>query len=139
VRLPVEVYHCKAKRRLAAGTALDVNCLGLLADLQGNGSIRTGQVVRVRVGPSAEAWPVNGAFFRGRVRRIEAGPPPRCAIEVLGDPAPFLYAPELVGTHPQIIETKLQLLRVADCDVNVLVRGESGTGKNVVARLIHQY
>ena len=139
VRLPIEIYHGKAKRRLAIATTLDVSCVGLLADFQSADGIREDQVVRVYVGPPAETWPNNGHFFRGRVRRLESGVQPRCAIEVLDDPPPFLYAPELVGTHPHIIDTKQQLLRVADCEVNVLVRGESGTGKNVVARLVHQY
>ncbi len=139
VGLPIEIYHGKVRRRLAIATTLDVSCVGLLAHLQGIDSIREDQVVRVSVGPPAETWPGNGDFFRGRVRRLEDGIPPRCAIEVLDDPLPFLYAPELVGTHPQIIETKQQLLRVAQYDVNLLVRGESGTGKNVVARLVHHY
>ena len=139
VRLPIEIYHGKAKRRLAIATTLDVSCVGLLADFASADGLREDQVVRVHVGPPAETWPSNGHFFRGRIRRLEAGILPRCAIEVLDDPPPFLYAPELVGTHPQIIDTKQQLLRVANYDVNVLIRGESGTGKNIVARLVHQY
>jgi transcriptional regulator with PAS, ATPase and Fis domain len=137
--LPIEIYHGKSKRRLAVAWTLDVSCVGLFADFESSADIREDQIVRIHVGPPAETWPSNGHFFRGRVRRLENGVQLRCAIEVLDDPPPFLYAPELVGTHQHIIATKQQLLRVAEYEVNVLVRGESGTGKNVVARLVHQY
>lgn len=44
----------------------------------------------------------------------------------------------LVGTSPAIMEAKRLILEVAPSDLTVLIRGESGTGKDVVARLIHR-
>ncbi|MFO1020712.1 MAG: sigma 54-interacting transcriptional regulator [Planctomycetales bacterium] len=44
---------------------------------------------------------------------------------------------EMVGTSPYMKQLNQQLARVANSEANVLVRGESGVGKELVARAIH--
>ena len=43
-----------------------------------------------------------------------------------------------IGESPSILEIKQQIRRVAATDANVLVTGENGTGKDVVAHALHQ-
>jgi transcriptional regulator with GAF, ATPase, and Fis domain len=44
---------------------------------------------------------------------------------------------ELIGASPVMIELKQEIERVARSDAKVLISGESGSGKEVVARAIH--
>jgi transcriptional regulator with PAS, ATPase and Fis domain len=46
-------------------------------------------------------------------------------------------AVQFIGTSPAITELKDEIGRVARCDAKVLITGESGVGKEVVARAIH--
>ncbi|HEV8143620.1 MAG TPA: sigma-54 dependent transcriptional regulator [Methylomirabilota bacterium] len=45
----------------------------------------------------------------------------------------------LVGRHPRMQEVYKTIGRIASTDVTVLLRGDSGTGKELVARAIHHY
>jgi DNA-binding NtrC family response regulator len=45
----------------------------------------------------------------------------------------------LRGTHPTIAKLRSSLLKLAAVDTDVLVRGETGCGKEVVARCLHDY
>ncbi len=45
---------------------------------------------------------------------------------------------DFVGTSPSLKKTKSDLLRFANSDEPVLIMGESGTGKTVLARKIHE-
>ena len=44
----------------------------------------------------------------------------------------------LVGTHPSIQKIRELIAMVSDTSLNVLITGETGTGKEVVARLLHR-
>ena len=44
----------------------------------------------------------------------------------------------LVGQHPAIVKLRALIEKVAPSDVTVLITGESGVGKEVVARAIHE-
>ena len=44
---------------------------------------------------------------------------------------------EIIGAHPRIIEVLKQVALVADSHVPVLIQGETGTGKELVARALH--
>lgn len=44
---------------------------------------------------------------------------------------------KLVGTSPAILNLQEEIFYAARCDAKVLVTGESGAGKEIVARLIH--
>jgi Nif-specific regulatory protein len=46
---------------------------------------------------------------------------------------------EIVGTSTPLQKIETQILRVAETRATVLVRGESGSGKELVARAIHQH
>jgi DNA-binding NtrC family response regulator len=45
---------------------------------------------------------------------------------------------EIVGDSPQIVEVLKIIEKIADTDSTVLVQGETGTGKELVARAIHR-
>ena len=45
--------------------------------------------------------------------------------------------PELIGTGPRVATLKSDVLKAAQVDVDVLVSGETGTGKQLVAEAIH--
>jgi DNA-binding NtrC family response regulator len=45
---------------------------------------------------------------------------------------------DLLGTSPAMQELFNLAARIAPCDVNVLITGETGTGKELLARAIHQ-
>ena len=45
---------------------------------------------------------------------------------------------ELIGTAPSMQELFALAQKIAPCDVNVLITGETGTGKELLARAIHQ-
>jgi two-component system, NtrC family, response regulator AtoC len=73
------------------------------------------------------AKPVCRAALADLLLRLMAGGPaqrPSCRAEVIGD-------------HPGMREVLDRVDQIADTDAAVLIRGETGTGKEVIARLIH--
>ncbi|HEY4105038.1 MAG TPA: sigma-54 dependent transcriptional regulator [Polyangiaceae bacterium] len=50
---------------------------------------------------------------------------------------PSSYAPELVGKSPKLHELRERVAQLATSDVTVLISGETGTGKELVANLLH--
>ncbi len=45
---------------------------------------------------------------------------------------------EMVGSSPAVNKLRQQIVRIASSPSSVLIRGESGSGKEVVARMIHE-
>ncbi len=74
--------------------------------------------------------PVSLAALRGAVRRALSAR--------VGSPAAGDLAPEIVGSSKGIVEVRHQVALAARNDVNVLVAGKTGTGKELVARAIHR-
>ncbi|MHC4591639.1 MAG: sigma 54-interacting transcriptional regulator [Planctomycetota bacterium] len=138
LQLPVEFYSMSGGKRLAAGTTLNVSAGGLLVQCPDADDAVLAAPFKVHVGGPLSGRSKKGGLFRARSLRVEGRAPLRCAVEVLGAPPAFLLAPELIGKHLSIVDIKKRILNIANYDVNVLIQGESGTGKNVVADLIHQ-
>jgi len=44
---------------------------------------------------------------------------------------------QLIGEHPLFLDAINKIPRIAQCDTNVIIRGETGTGKELCARAIH--
>jgi two-component system response regulator AtoC len=56
-----------------------------------------------------------------------------------GDDWPASHAPTLVGECPAMRELQQRIAVMAQSDAPVLIRGDSGTGKELVARAIHAH
>jgi two-component system, NtrC family, response regulator GlrR len=52
-------------------------------------------------------------------------------------PRPLPALSQLIGESPSLIERVRQIPNIAKCDANVLIGGETGTGKELYARAIH--
>lgn len=113
----------------------------------GPGSVRVvpgdgpGPVGQVKL--DGQALPAEGVDFSGP--RVEAG----IVVELPGEAVLLLHALParltrqserfgLVGDSEEIEQVRREIRRVADLDVPVLLRGETGTGKELVARGIHE-
>lgn len=46
---------------------------------------------------------------------------------------------EVIGTHPKLAEILETTKKVAPTDANILITGENGTGKELIARMLHQH
>jgi DNA-binding NtrC family response regulator len=46
---------------------------------------------------------------------------------------------EMIGSSPEMVEIYKTVVRVAPTDATVVIEGETGTGKELVARMIHHY
>lgn len=58
---------------------------------------------------------------------------------IRAEPVTHSELPEIIGESDVIQRLRERLKRVASSDVSVLITGESGTGKDVVAHTIHRY
>jgi len=76
------------------------------------------------------AKPFDVADLVARVRAA-LSPAPE-GVEIEAGPASMI-----VGAHPSMVEVYKKIARVAKSDVAVLVTGETGTGKELVARALH--
>ena len=47
--------------------------------------------------------------------------------------------PELIGESPAMLKVKDTIYKLVETDANILITGESGTGKDLVARLLRHY
>lgn len=47
--------------------------------------------------------------------------------------------PELIGDSPAIRQIRDTILKLADTDANILITGENGTGKDLIARLLRHF
>ncbi len=57
----------------------------------------------------------------------------------LGPPVKAAEGLGMIGASERLAELRADVLRVADLDVPLLVRGETGSGKELVARAVHQH
>jgi DNA-binding NtrC family response regulator len=46
---------------------------------------------------------------------------------------------ELIGNHPAMVEIYKTVARAAPTDATVIIEGETGTGKDLVARMVHRF
>ena len=74
----------------------------------------------------------------GVIRRIEEKSRLLEASTVGAELAEDLPDTEIVGTSPQMVDIYKKVARVAAIDAPALILGESGSGKELVARAIHQ-
>jgi DNA-binding NtrC family response regulator len=47
--------------------------------------------------------------------------------------------PLMIGKSPVMLEVFNSIQKIADADANILILGENGTGKDLVARVIRYY
>ncbi len=93
-----------------------------------------GVLERLPVPPPAVGNPA------GDVAATAAMAPPMIEDGEEVDPSmPLLPPPAMVGANPRMAEIRNTVEKVAGTDVTVLVRGESGVGKEVIARLLFEY
>jgi DNA-binding NtrC family response regulator len=104
-----------------------VTAVALIAD----GSV-AGAVEALRAGAAdVLAQPFHPSALEEMLRRLMPAGPDRA---MPGRPTPGVA---VIGQHPSMRALLAQVAQVADTDASVLIRGETGTGKEVIARLIH--
>ena len=118
---------------LRRARALDPRCAVIL--ITGRGSLDT-VLEATRAGAFdylAKPFPLEE--LAQAVRSAEAAWKQDYAWEPDRGPQPM---PDMVGNSPAMVEVYKFISRVAEADTTVFLEGETGTGKELVARMIHQ-
>jgi len=77
--------------------------------------------------------PFEDGYLQGRIGRLLNG-----KAQPAAPPMPLVQEPEFVARNPQMLKIQETIRQIAHTDVPVLIHGESGVGKEVVARAIHE-
>jgi DNA-binding NtrC family response regulator len=80
----------------------------------------------------AKPFPINDLIDRVRAAMSTGAD----VVEERIEPGP---ASMIVGAHPSMVDVYNAVSRIASLDVPVLIYGETGTGKELVARAIHEF
>ena len=98
--------------------------------IAGRGAV-SGAVAALRAGAAdVVGKPCPSSVIEQAMRRLEDADLTRAP----GRPTPGVA---VIGDHPAMRAVLARVDQIADTDASVLIRGETGTGKEVVARLIH--
>ena len=73
------------------------------------------------------------------LRAVERAEAARSSKEEEAKEEPEAVESEMVGHSPAIVKIYTELSRVAATDATVIIEGETGTGKELAARMIHRY
>jgi DNA-binding NtrC family response regulator len=83
-------------------------------------------------------WPVGFEDLKETLERLADITKPVAPRDGAADPlSRMMQQARLVGTSPRFTRSLVSLPRIAQCSASVLVSGETGTGKDVVARAVH--
>ncbi|MFT5301747.1 MAG: two-component system response regulator HydG [Mariniblastus sp.] len=82
--------------------------------------------------------PVELELLKASLARAAENSQLRRRVDLLESQSPGGEFPELIGQSDVMLQLRDQLSRVVDSSVAVLLTGESGSGKEVVARALHQ-
>lgn len=77
------------------------------------------------------------AYVPDAAAPVRATPSPHAAVRSDGRAKPDDPLPRLIGNSPAMQNVLEQIHRFAACDIPVLITGEAGTGKKLVAHTIH--
>lgn len=80
--------------------------------------------------------PFDLAALVDTVRRALAIPPSTAA--AMSDDEPVDLSRQIIGRSPAMLDVYKMVARVADANAAILITGDSGTGKELVARAIHR-
>ncbi|MFL6260838.1 MAG: sigma 54-interacting transcriptional regulator [Thermoanaerobaculia bacterium] len=105
------------------------------------GTVRLSAESKIRIAADGVWIPEQSEFTAGEVRRgVVLELAERVVLLLHEVPAIPEQAPshaDLIGENEEVLRLRNAIRRVADLEVPVLIRGETGTGKELVARAIH--
>ena len=132
--LPLSIDNAAAGPNIAA-RMLDASQAGVLLELPALPDLRAGQSINLCLACGSTCKYDLGA---GIIRHAAVSDGRQLLGIELRRESPFLFGAAMLGTTPRILEIKDLLSRLDFSGLNILIRGETGTDKNVLAQLIHE-
>ena len=134
LQMPLQIRCEQTQRQWASARMLDVSPAGLSLTISGELKLCPDELVDLRLSLSESNSHELGA---GIVRH--AAIQNNCTVLriELKEQSSFLTEVALLGVSSQLLEIKSLLPKINSSGLNILIRGETGTGKNVLAKLIH--
>lgn len=132
--LPMQIRCEQTQGRWVPARMLDASLTGLSLSLRGELKICSNESVDLRLSLSKSNSHELGIGIIHHVTLHE-----NCTVLrlELKEETPFLAEVGLLSISSQLLEIKSILPKINSSGLNILIRGETGTGKNVLAKLIH--
>jgi len=134
VHLPLMVWWEDQGRRSLPCWTLDASPAGLLLELPEITNLTPGKTINLTV-----KLDQHNHFDIGSVTIVRSEE--REGKQLLGiklkNENNLLFCPSMLGASQKIVEIKEVLNQIRSSGLNILIRGETGTGKNVLAKIIH--
>ena len=134
LQLPLQIRYEQTQRAWVSALMLDASSTGLSLTIPDELKLCPGESVDLRLMLSKSSSYELGA---GTIRHVTVRE--NCAVLgiELKERTPFLDNVEMLSISSQLLEIKSLLPKICSSGLNILIRGETGTGKNVLAKLIH--